>query len=262
MTLTIVETRAVTGGVDTHADMHVAAALDAIGGGVGVSEFPATPAGYARLLAWLNSFGPVCLVGIEGTGSYGAGLTRHVTAAGIRVVEVDRSDRQDRRRKGKSDPLDAVSAARAAQSGRAAGAPRGRDGTAEAIRALMVAKRTARAQRTQAINQARALIITGPDDIRTRFTCQTPAELVAELAALRPRPGSMVRSRTLLSLRELGRRAQFLDAQLERLDELIVPLVTVRAPGLLRLYGVGPDTAAALLIVAGDHPGRLRSEAA
>jgi transposase len=262
MTLTIVETRAVTGGVDTHADTHVAAALDAIGGVLGVSEFPATPAGYARLLAWLNNFGPVCLVGIEGTGSYGAGLTRHVTAAGIRVVEVDRSDRQDRRRKGKSDPLDAVSAARAAQSGRAAGAPRGRDGTVEAIRALMVAKRTARAQRTQAINQARALIITGPDDIRTRFTCQTPAVLVAELAALRPRPGSMVRYHTLLALRELGRRAQSLDAQLERLDELIVPLVTARGPGLLRLYGVGPDTAAALLIVAGDHPGRLRSEAA
>ena len=262
MTLTIVETRAVTGGVDTHADTHMAAALDAIGGVLGVSEFPATPAGYARLLAWLNSFGPVCLVGIEGTGSYGAGLTRHITAAGIRVVEVDRSDRQDRRRKGKSDPLDAVSAARAAQSGRAAGAPRGRDGTVEAIRALMVAKRTARAQRTQAINQARALIITGPDDIRIRFTCQTPAELVTELAALRPRPGSMVRYHTLLSLRELGRRAQFLDGQLERLDVLIIPLVTARAPALLTLYGVGPDTAAMLLIAAGDHPGRLRSEAA
>jgi transposase len=126
----------------------------------------------------------------------------------------------------------------------------------------MVAKRTARAQRTQTINQARALIITGPDDIRTRFTGQTPAGLVAELAALRPRPGSMVRYHTLLSLRELGRRAQYLDGQLTRLDELIVPLVTARAPGLLSLYGVGPDTAAMLLIAAGDHPARLRSEAA
>ena len=189
----MVETRAVTGGVDTHADAHVAAALDGIGGLLGVSEFPATPAGYGQLLGWLRGFGMVGLVGIEGTGSYGAGLARHIAAAGIRVVEVDRSDRQDRRRKGKSDPLDAVSAARAAQSGRAPGAPRGRDGQVEAIRALMVAKRTARAQRTQTINQARALIITGPDDIRTRFTGQTPAELVAGLAALRPRPGSMVR---------------------------------------------------------------------
>src|SRR5215470_3133439 len=126
----------------------------------------------------------------------------------------------------------------------------------------MVAKRTARAQRTQTINQARPMIITGPDGIRTRFTGQTPAGLVAELAALRPRPGSMVRYHTLLALRELGRRAQFLDAQLERLDELITPLVNAGASGLLSLYGIGPDTAAMLLIAAGDHPDRLRSEAA
>ena len=84
-----------------------------------MQEFPATAAGYARLLGWLGAFGHGGLVGIEGTGSYGAGLARHIAGAGIRVVEVDRSDRQDRRRKGKSDPLDAVSAARAAQSGRA-----------------------------------------------------------------------------------------------------------------------------------------------
>jgi Transposase len=98
MALTIVKTRAITGGVDTHADMHVAAALDPIGGLLGVQEFPATAGGYAGLLGWLGGFGTVALVGIEGTGSYGAGLARHVTAAGIRVVEVDRSDRQDRRR--------------------------------------------------------------------------------------------------------------------------------------------------------------------
>ena len=108
MTVTIVETptqaRAITGGVDTHAGVHVAAALDPIGGLLGVAEFPASPAGYAYLLEWLGGFGTVCLVGIEGTGSYGAGLARYVTATGIRVVEVDRSDRQDRRRQGKSDP--------------------------------------------------------------------------------------------------------------------------------------------------------------
>ena len=260
--MTIVETRAVTGGVDTHADMHVAAALDPIGGLLGVEEFPATAAGYARLLGWLGGFGTVALVGIEGTGSYGAGLARHVTAAGIRVVEVDRSDRQDRRRQGKSDPLDAVSAARAAQSGRARGAPKGRDGAVEAIRALMVAKRSARSERVQTINQARALVLTGPDDLRTRFARHTAAGLVSGLASLRPRPGDVVGYATRIALRELGRRAEFLDAQLERLDELIVPLVAARAPGLLALHGVGPDTAALLLVAAGDHPGRLRSEAA
>ena len=242
--------------------MHVAAALDPIGGLLGVQEFPVTPAGYARLLGWLGGFGTVALVGIEGTGSYGAGLARHVTAAGIRVVEVDRSDRQDRRRQGKSDPLDAVSAARAAQSGRARGAPKGRDGAVEAIRALMVAKRSARSERVQTINQARALVLTGPDDLRTRFARHTAAGLVSGLASLRPRPGDVVGYATRIALRELGRRAEFLDGQLERLDELIAPLVAARAPGLLALHGVGPDTAALLLVAAGDHPERLRSEAA
>ena len=207
--MTIVEDRPViTGGVDTHADLHVAAALDPLGGLLGVQEFPATATGYAQLLGWLGGFGAVALVGVEGTGSYGAGLARHLAAAGVRVVEVDRADRQDRHRQGKSDPLDAVSAARAAQSGRASGAPRGRDGAVEAIRALMVAKRSARAGRTQAINQARALIVTGPDELRARFAGHRPAQLVEAIAALRPRP----------------------------------------------------DTAALLLIAAGDHPERLRSE--
>jgi len=261
--MTIVEDRRViTGGVDTHAGTHVAAALDPIGGLLGVREFPVTPAGYARLLGWLGGFGAVALVGIEGTGSYGAGLARHVTAAGIRVVEVDRSDRQDRRRQGKSDPLDAVSAARAAQSGRARGTPKGGDGAVEAIRALTVARRSARSGRTQAVNQARALIVTGPDDLRARFAGHTTAALVSGLASLRPRPGGTVGYATRIALRELGRRAEFLDGQIGRLDELIVPLVTARAPGLLALHGVGPDTAALLLIAAGDHPERLRSEAA
>ena len=260
--MTIVEARAITGGVDTHADVHVAAALDPIGGLLGVQEFPATAGGYARLLGWLGGFGTVALVGIEGTGSYGAGLARHMATAGVRVVEVDRSDRQDRRRQGKSDPLDAVSAARAAQSGRARGAPKGRDGAVEAIRALMVARRSAAGERTRTINQARALILTGPDDLRARFARHTAAALIAGLASLRPRPGDVAGHGTRVAVRELGRRAVFLDGQLERLNELIFPLVTARAPGLLALFGIGPNTAALLLIAAGDHPERLRSEAA
>jgi transposase len=269
MTVTIVEEArpvtcrtAITGGVDTHADTHVAAALDPVGGLLGVEEFPATAAGYARLLGWLGGFGTVCLIGIEGTGSYGAGLARHITAAGIRVVEVDRPDRQDRRRQGKSDPLDAVSAARAAQSGRARGAPKGRDGAVEGIRTLMVARRSAAGERTRTINQARALVLTGPGDLRARFARHKPAALITGLAALRPRPGDVAGQATRIALRELGRRAQFLDGQLVRLDELIIPLVTARVPGLLAIYGTGPRTAALLLIAAGDHPERLRSEAA
>ena len=172
----------------------------------------------------------------------------------MRVVEVDRSDRQDRRRQGKSDPLDAVSAARAAQSGRARGAPKGRDGAVEAVRVLMVAKRSARSERTQAINQARALIVTGPEDLRSRFAAHPAADLVAELASLRPRPGAVVGYHTRMALRELGRRAEFLDSQIACLDALIVPLITGHAPRLIALHGVGADTAALLLIAAGDHP--------
>jgi transposase len=170
--------------------------------------------------------------------------------------------RQDRRRQGKSGPLDAVSAARAAQSGRARGAPKGRDGAAGAIRALMVAKRSTRAERTQTISQARSLIVTGPGDIRIRFAKHATDALVAGLASLRPRPGEVAGYATRIALRELGRRATFPGSQPGRPGELIVALVTARAPGLPGLYGVGPDTAAMLLVAAGDHPGRLRSEAA
>src|SRR5690349_6365456 len=143
-------------------------------------------------------------------------------------------------------------------------AARPRAGTARpgAIRALMVARRGAIRERTRAINQARALVLTGPDDLRTRFARHTTAALVAGIASLRPRPGDVPGYATRVAVRELGRRAVFPGGQLERLDDLIAPLVTARAPGLLALYGIGPHTAALLLIAAGDHPGRLRSEAA
>ena len=180
MTVTIVEEArpvtcrtAITGGVDTHADTHVAAALDPVGGLLGVGEFPATAAGYARLLGWLGGFGTVCLAGIEGTGSYGAGLARHLTAAGIRVVEAVRSDRQDRRRQGKSGPLDAVSAARAAQSGRARGAPKGRDGAVEPRRAAFTAPGSSRPFRLGQVDRhpsrkGRPLVGSPP---KRRLTC-------------------------------------------------------------------------------------------
>lgn len=260
--MTIVETRAVTGGVDTHLDVHVAAALDGIGGLLGVESFETTAAGYQKLLDWLAGFGALERVGIEGTGSYGAGLARHLHAAGVTVVEVNRADRADRRRQGKSDPLDAISAARAAQSGRASGASKGRDGQVEAIRTLMVTKRSARRDRTATINQMRALVSTAPDDIRSRFAHHSTLLLVTEAAAMRPRPGDAVDYATRIALRELGRRAVYLADEIDRIDELLTPLIASRAPALMALPGVGPDTAAILLIAAGDHPERLRSEAA
>ncbi len=141
---TIAETaRRVTGGADTHRDQHVVAALDERGAELGVRSFPTTPAGHRALLAWLRRFGAVERVGVEGTGSYGAGLARFLHAEGVTVVEVNRPNRQLRRSHGKSDPVDAVAAARAAQSGQAAGEAKTRDGAVEAIRALRVARRSA-----------------------------------------------------------------------------------------------------------------------
>ena len=150
--------RQITGGVDTHLDVHVAAALDERGALLGVESFETTPVGYDKLLTWLRSFGTVELLGVEGTGSYGAGLTRHLHAESIRVVEVDRPNRQRRRRHGKSDPEDAISAARAAQGGDATGEAKTRDGNVEAMRVLRVARASARKGRTQALNQMLSLI--------------------------------------------------------------------------------------------------------
>jgi transposase len=140
----------VTGGVDTHKDTHTAAVLDATGRLLGHRQFPATPAGYAQLLAWLGGHGELDKVGVEGTGAYGAGLARFLQTAGVELVEVDRPDRKARRQQGKSDPVDAEAAARAAQAGRAVGLPKGRDGGVEALRALRIARRSAVAARARA----------------------------------------------------------------------------------------------------------------
>ena len=255
----------VTGGVDTHLDLNVAAALDGIGGLLAVAEFPTTLAGHRELLGWLSGFGPVARVGVEGTGSYGAGLARFLRRAGVEIVEVDRPNRQARRRAGKSDPLDAVEAARAALSGRARGAAKSRDGNVEAIRALVVAKRSARSAKIQALNQIRHLSFTAPEQLRQRLAGVSRHHLAARAAGLRPATGEgadPVTVATKTALRILGRRVLALDAEKARIDALLAGLVTQTAPQLLAVFGVGVDTAAALLVTAGDNPGRLRSEAA
>ena len=235
MTIVNTDRRAVTGGVDTHLDVHVAAALDEIGGLLGVKSFDASGAGNVELLGWLQSFGQVARVGVEGTGSYGAGLARLLRTGGVEVIEVDRPNRQVRRRHGKSDPVDAVEAARAAQSGRACGAAKTRDGNVEAIRALMVAKRSARSTKIKTLNQIRHLGFTAPDELRQRFQGCSRQHLAAEAAALRPRPGSdAVIVATKTALRILGRRVLALDAEKAALDQLLVGLVTATAPRVAR----------------------------
>ena len=185
--MTIVEAPpGITGGVDTHADVHVAAALDPLGRLVGSESFTTDAKGYRELLEWLRSFGDVTKVGVEGTGSYGAGLARFLRRERVHVVEVNRPNRQARRNKGKTDALDAIEAARAALSGNAKGHAKTRDGTAEAIRVLVVAKRSARQSRVKALVQMRHLVVSAPEELHQRFKGLKVPALVEMAASLRP----------------------------------------------------------------------------
>jgi transposase len=264
MVMTTLEaTRGVTGGVDTHLDKHVAAALDPLGGLLGTESFEVTRAGYKALHSWLATFGEVKKIGIEGTGSYGAGLARFLRQKGIEVIEVDRPNRAERRRTGKSDNLDAVEAARAALGGRAKGISKTRDGTVEAIRVLVVAKRSARQARVTALTQVRHLGITAPDQLHHRLKGLSIPALVTEAARLRPtRSSDPVTAATKASISSLAHRIQALDREIAELDVMIEALLSAFAPELLARFGVGPDTAATLLVTAGDNPERLHSEAA
>jgi transposase len=251
----------VVGGVDTHADVHVAAAVDSNGGVLGVESFPTDSAGYEALAGWLVGFGPVIRVGVEGTGSYGVGLARYLYNEGIVVVEVDRPNRQIRRRLGKSDPIDAISAARAALSGTASVTPKLRNGPVEQIRVLLVARRSARQQRIATLNQLRQVVICGPDPIRVRFKDRYKTGLVSEAAAMRPRKGSdPIVHTTNVVIRGLARRIQYLNGEMREIDEELERLIQATAPTLFALYGVGVDTAASLLVTAGDNPDRLHTE--
>ena len=253
--------RMIVGGVDTHADQHVAAAVDANGGVLGIESFPADESGFEALVVWLTSHGEIDLVGVEGTGSWGVGLSRFLHDYEISVVEVDRPNRQGRWKVGKSDPTDALSAARAALSGSASVTPKTRNGPVEQIRVLLVARRSARSQRIETLNQLRHLIYTGPEEVRSRFKDRYKTGLVTDVAKLRPRKASdPVLYTTQVTMRGLARRIQSLNAEIKGLDSMLTELVNDTAPSLVGLYGVGIDTAATLLVAAGDNPDRLRSE--
>jgi len=264
MAMTIVDSsRPNVGGVDTHLDNHVAAVLDANGGVLGVESFATTPVGFVALHDWLCAFGPVARVGVEGTGAYGAGLSRYLQSRGLVVIEVDRTNRQLRRMQGKSDPVDAIEAARAALSGRASGIAKTADGNVEAIRALLVAQRSGRQARARCLNQIRHLGFTSPDSLREQFRDVPKAHLAQRAAALRPRAdGDPVVRATKLAMRTLGRRALAISDDMHDFDQVLAELVLATAPALLACHGVGVDTAAILLVAAGDNPERVRNEAA
>ncbi|MFJ4746623.1 IS110 family RNA-guided transposase [Streptomyces albogriseolus] len=261
MTSEVVEDTAeqdVFGGVDSHADtIHVAVISDN-GGHLADAEFSTTAAGYAAALAFLNAHGQVTAIGVEGTSSYGAGFTRAARSAGLDVVEVNRPDRAERRRVGKSDPIDAYAAARAALSGRASSAPK--DDTVAGIRALHNAARSAIKARTAALNQITHLLFTAPETIRARYGQLKGADRTDTLARLRP-TGDAVHVAVLTALKSLARRVKELTAEHEELIKTLDGEVTAHNPGLRAAYGVGPDTAAQLLVTAGGNPDRMRTEA-
>ena len=268
MTSMTTTTPTVTVGVDTHSDTHHAAVIDDVGRKIADASFVTTSRGYQALVDWARSHGQVDRVGVEGTGAYGAALARHLRAAGLTVVEVDRPDRRTRRHQGKSDPVDAYAAAAAVLAGTASGTPKTRDGRVEAIRTLRIARRSAVKGRTQAINQLKAAVLTGPADLRESLRHLKRSDLLDACRRLRPSNGPLaelddpVPSATKSTLRRLAKRITALQEEIKEIDAELAPLVAATAPRLLEVYGVGTEVAAQLLTSAGDNPERLRSEAA
>jgi transposase len=251
-------------GVDTHAEEHVAAVITALGVLVASSAFAATAPGYRALVAWARGHGAVRRAGVEGTGSYGAALARHLRAAGVAVIEVNRPDRAARRRRGKTDAVDAEAAARAVLGGQAAVTPKTADGPVETLRLLKLAKDSAVKARTQAINQLKAVLVGADPELREAMTGLGRAALIrrcAELADPDTTDDDGVAATVAYTLRLLAHRVQHLSAEVNELAKRITHAIEAHAPQLLERRGVGPDSAAALLITAGDNPERLHTEA-
>jgi transposase len=249
-------------GVDTHKDEHVAVVIDKLGARIGQRNLPTTNTGYTDLEHWASSLGEIEAFGIEGTGSYGAGLARFLTGQGYSVFEVNRPDRSTRRRLGRSDPTDAEMAARAVLAGVARDQPKSGVDKVEMIRMLKSTKDSATKARTQAINQMKALIVTAPMELRALLSGLTTGQLVA-----RCKGWSNCQSETPItaakhSLRSLALRYSQLTEEIEGLSRELERLTKAFAPMLMESLGVGPDTAAALLVTAGSNPERLKSEAA
>jgi transposase len=249
-------------GVDTHLDTHVAVAKDGLGRTIDRLDIPTTPAGYRRLLTWAKAKGEIDGWAIEGTGCYGAGLSRYLRNEGQRVVEVIRPDRSARRHKGKSDPVDAEAAARALQAEEALGLPKAGDDLVEAIRCLRVTRNSAMRARTKAINTAKALVVTAPAELREQLRHLGLAKLVAVCARMRPATVDNPLGGTRFSLRILARRIQNLADEIAQLDAQLDPLTAAAAPRLRAVFGAGPDVVGQILVTAGDNPERLVSEAA
>jgi transposase len=252
----------VVGGVDTHKDLHVAAVVDDQDRVLGSQCFATTRQGYRQMLAWMRSFGTLQRIGVEATGTYGAGLLRYMQQAGIEVLEVTTPDKHDRRKRGKNDDLDAQNAAHAAFAGRRTVTPKSRDGMIESLRVLKACRKTAVAARRIALQMIHNTIVCAPDELRETLRKMTRMPLVRTLAAWRPDLADYrnVVSAYRITLKSLGRRYLELHDEIADLDSMIGAIVDELAPSLVARNSIGHGAAAQLLLTAGDVQ-RLQSEA-
>ncbi|GAB2762015.1 IS110 family transposase [Nocardioides salsibiostraticola] len=257
-----VDPRAVYGGVDTHRDFHVASAVSALGALLGTATFPASTTGYQRLLEWLKSWGTVAGVGVEGTGSYGAGLARYLDDHDLTVHEVNRPDRTSRRRRGKSDHYDAEAAARSVLAGSTHPA-KINHAAIESLRMLKLQYDSAVKQRTATLNQMHQIRITAPDALRTQLGGLTKKTLPTTCARFRIDPAALADPTTVAKkvLRGLAKRVLSLTEEINDLNADITTLTKALAPITSTASGVGPQGLARLLITIGENPQRFASEA-
>ncbi|WP_222721444.1 IS110 family transposase [Actinomadura sp. HBU206391] len=251
----------ITVGVDTHKYAHVGVALNEIGGRLAETTVTVNTDGYQQLEQWALSLGDKAVFGIEGTGSYGAGLASHLRRRGHRVVEVVRPNRQQRHLRGKNDALDAENAARAVPAGTAAAVPKSGDGCVEMIRQIKIAKDTAVKSRSQAMIALKTTMVNAPAELREELDLLSDRKLLEYCAELPHEAMETPADAARYTLRTLARRHRSLSQEIDIHERILQTLTERAAPELTSVFGIGSDSAAELLIVAGDNPERIQGEA-
>lgn len=250
-------------GVDTHKSTHAAVAISELGVRLGETTISVNLKGYRVFVAWARALGTVRAIGMEGTGSYGAGLSRFLSEQGFAVFEVSRPNRQLRHKLGKTDHVDAEGAARMILNGQATALPKSSTSTVEMIRHLKVARDTAVKGRSQAMLALKAIIVGAPAALREHLDALSgKMALIRHIAAFRPGPLVSTVASAKTSLRAIARRWLQLDAEIKSHDVLLERLTKDCAPAMLEAHGIKAGTAAEMLLVVGDNPERIRSEAA
>jgi transposase len=250
-------TQNVYAGIDTHTDTHHVAVIDELGRNLGDQQFPTTRQGYRGLLAFIHTFGKILRIGVEGTASYGAGLTAYLRAQHILVREVIRPNRQARRN-GKSDPIDAYAAARAVAVDEQLPIPKLLGGQVDLIRMTLKTRATAVKARTAAITQIKNFLITAPAELRETYTGLSTARLIATLT----QPSTVPHDPIIRVLCRLATRVEFLDDEIKAAEQDLAALTSEVAPALAHAKDIGPVSAAQLLVTAGENPERITSKAA